>query len=240
MVVRKNNSSLIIKNSESDEEPDKRGYGKLIWPKFYGPSRPFDHWRYNPKILLITVSIGSVLIFLTGTSLYIITGMTNYFAEIYTLVFSFILPIIYWLARRRDKTSMDCYYIVKRGDLDWDLYENGMLERNYSEDAVNYISEEFNYFSNYPIVYYNIGEWHIKAIWDHVRIVAKRARELDGGEYDKDYFDTWEEGRTEYIKSCIWFFDGKDGQEDFEMERDWLKDSKRFETILHQKIKKVI
>jgi hypothetical protein len=222
----------------TEQPPDKSTYGKLVWPKFYGRSVIYQGWYRSIKIVQISVCIASPMFILLGIYLFATTGIKNIIAEGFLGLSGSFLPALFWYAYHRDMTSMDSEHMEKRGDLDWDLYENGILERHYSDESPNHILEDFDFFSKYPKVYFNVGDHNTKQIWEHIKNVARKARELDGGEYREGDF-VWDNDQNEFLKTLIWFLDGTEGQEDFELDRDCVRDLRRFESILRQKVKVV-
>jgi hypothetical protein len=211
-------------------QSDNRGYGKLIWPQFYGPSKQLSLLRFHMAALILVVLI--LLAFLVH-SLWETDRLLVVISFIFTITVFGIMISYYW-----EKTKGLYFKLVEKGALDWDLYENGILEKTLSDDETGKIDEEFDYFSDYSKVCINIGTWNEQKILERVKAAAKRARELDGGKFNEADFASSDE-RHDFIKDYIWFFDNKDGQEDFELQRACLRDQNRFESILRQKIKDV-
>ena len=125
--------------------------------------------------------------------------------------------------------------MILKGELDWDLYENGILCRYYSDTAIDNIEKKFIFYSEISKIYFNITK-------DEYSKLLKLIKE-----YDRIKCTDWKE--TDYVlneswkrefKQYIWF-EGKDGTLfENDLFKNRVRDLKRLESILRQKVKEVI
>lgn len=228
-----NNSIKITKTASTGQEQ----YGELIWPKFYGIKR----WR---KWLHLS---GKLIVFFFGAwfflfmiySLLTISSIGDRIASMIGMILGLILMAVTVIFYRKERQSPNIIPMFFRGDLDWDLYENGIFGRRCLTDFSDKIETKFFYFKDISKVFLNIDDNKSNYILDLMKNADKKDAENEGSVWNEsDYQLTIEENNL--IKECVWFIDKEANLPLFFIVKEWIKDPFRFEAILRQKVKEVI
>ncbi len=148
------------------------------------------------------------------------------------------IPVFYWVLHQRAKTSMDYEYMRRRGELDWDLHENGILAREYSAGLPGGVRAEFIAFTGVSKAYVNINGQNARLVWELAKPPARKAR-LATGEEDVGSDFQWDDNAMAQVSGFIWLIDRETGRVGLRLDRAQISDQKRLETILREKVKEV-
>jgi hypothetical protein len=209
-------------------------FGPLLWPRFYGPSVEYRKSYYERYANLVVAAAATLLFLSTGLMLFLGGGDARMGALNITIAIC--IPLFMWHLQRKARTSMDYKAMERRGSFDWDLYGNGILARNYSEEGPGHVREAFHAFADFSGVYFKVDEGNARTVWELVKAAAKHAREKDGGDYDEAEF-LWDDSTKAMVKGYIWFIDRVRVGASFELDRDQVYDLGRLESILRDRLK---
>ena len=219
------------------EEPlDETEYGKLVWPRFYGPSIEYNRAAYSKYLNLTLMVIASGLFLATGLLIFLGSGDARW--GLLNITIAIGIPVFYWWINRNARTSMDYESMRRRGDLDWDLYENGFLTREYSAAGPGHMRSAFVGFDRFSKAYVNIDRQNARVVWELAKASARKARKARSEEdVGPDFI--WDDHAEALVARSIWFVGRESGRADFRLDREQLSDPARLETVLRQKIKDV-
>jgi hypothetical protein len=215
---------------------DKSKYGTLLWPGFYGPSIEYNKSFYNKYVNNTLMILATALFLATGLLLFLGGGDVR--MGMLNLAIAIGIPVFWWAINRNSPTAMDYQSMLRRGALDWDLYENGFLTRAYSNDEPGHVHSVFFGFDRFSKAFVHIDEANAIGIWELVKAAAKKDRKEDGGEDVESDF-AWGSGARTLVRGHIWFVDKESGTIDFQLDQNELADPARLETVLRQKLKAV-
>ena len=220
----------------TETPPDKTKFGTLLYPRFFGPSVEYESSFYHKYLYITLAIIGTGLFLATGILLLSGTGISG--QATLNILIALGIPVLYLIMYRRAATSMEYEFMLRRGELDWDLYENGFLTREYSGDGPGHVRTAFVGFDVFSRAFVNINEQNAREVWELVKASPKLAkRELDGG--FKGIGLDWDGANRAAVAGRIWLVGRQTGTADFELQRDLLRDPERFESTLREKIKEV-
>jgi hypothetical protein len=210
------------------EEPlDESKYGKLIWPKFYGQNNYAK--RMMPvgyTLPLIPICFGIIMMFFPKDLDKILGSII--------LAGGIIALFIFFIRIRNVKHRHPVFWkMLRNNELEWDLYENGILAKAYSETGPNNIEERFIGYSELANVYVNVKKERVPFIFE---MIQKNSSEEDRSQ-DKIILN---DRVKNTIMNIIWFIrnDGKLHSMDKVNFRK-SSDVKKFEQVLRQKVKSV-
>lgn len=211
-------------------------YGKLIWPRFFGPSVEYARSSYNRYVMLTMTVLASGLFLATGILL--IWGGTDPRWGTLNVAIAIGIPVFYWYLQRQAQTSLEYEPLRNRGGLDWDLYENGMLTREYAEDLPGKVRTAYVGFDGLSKAYFNVDDRNARAVWELARASARRARNVGGGVFLEPDFVLDERARA-LLSRFVWLVSGETGTADIRLDRGQLADPARFEAVIRRKLKDV-
>jgi len=208
---------------------DENDFGKLIWPKFYGP-------RIGDKKREMVAMIGLAMIFLSFVILTLILMSIRYWKS-FTIMFvgiSVISILIIGAVWIRKKALKDPNIIlVKKGDLEWDIHENGIVTKYPDKNQPDGISTKFIRFDEISRVYFQTGK-------ENAHILLNMIKEMEKNKADwKELNNATNTPWTKFIADYIWLIDGNGKLIDCDIEKAWVENLERFESILRQKVKDV-
>jgi hypothetical protein len=215
---------------------DKSRYGDLLWPRFFGPSVEYARSSYNRYVMLTMTVLASGLFLATGILL--IWGGTDPRWGTLNVAIAIGIPVFYWYLRGQAQTSLEYEPLRDRGGLDWDLYENGMLTREYAEDLPGRVRTAFVPWAGLSKAYLTITDRNAPLVWELARASARKARNVDGGVFLEPDFVLDERARA-LLSRFVWLVSGETGTADLRLDRGQLSDPARFEAILRRKLKEV-
>jgi hypothetical protein len=210
-------------------------YGELVWPRFFGPS--IEYKRSASKYVTIALAVtGTGLFLATGVLLLSGTGISG--QATLNILIALGIPVLYWMMHRRARTSMEYEFMQRRGELDWDLYENGFLTREYDAEMPGRVRTAFVGFGRFSRAYVNIDRQNARLVWELAKASARKARKATSEEDVGSDFQ-WDDNAEEQVAGNIWLVDRETGRADLRLDRVRLADISRFETLLRQKVKEV-
>jgi hypothetical protein len=209
-------------------------YGKLIYPEFYGRGVDFRRSGRSGRIRTVFGMIGFNIfyIFFCWWMYQFIPYFQTRIA-IYVGISGMIIMDIYHIYHGKKVDAMPIVILNRSGELDWDLYDNGMLVKQYSEDLPGNIERKFIRFDGLAKVYINIGKNNAQEIMDAMKKMDRKRPDFKDEGYIAD--ERW----IRYFKREIQFVDNNGCVLDEEIEKEYLDDAKRFESIIRQKVKAV-
>jgi len=211
-------------------------YGKLIWPGFYGPSIEYKRSAYNKYVPITLAVVGTAGFLVTGLLLLYGTGVSG--QGVLNLLMAAGIPVFYWVLHRRARTSMDYEYMRRRGELDWDIHENGILTREYAAEMKGSVRTVFFAYSDFSKAYVNINDQNARLIWELAKPPAMKARKATSEEDVGSDFQ-WDDNAAAQVAGFIWLVDRETGRAGLRLDRAQLSDQKRLEAILREKVKEV-
>jgi len=211
-------------------------YGKLIWPGFYGPSIEYKRSAYNKYVPITLAVVGTAGFLVTGLLLLYGTGVSG--QGVLNLLMAAGIPVFYWVLHRRARTSMDYEYMRRRGELDWDIHENGILTREYAAEMKGSVRTVFFAYSDFSKAYVNINDHNARLVWELAKPPARKAR-MATGEEDVGSDFGWDDNAEAQVSGFIWLVDRETGRAGLRLDRAQLSDQKRLEAILREKVKEV-
>ena len=219
------------------KEPlDNGTFGKLVWPHFYGPSIEHRRARFSKYLNLMLMVIASGLFLATGLLLFLGGGDTRW--GMLNISIAIGIPVFYWWIDRNARTSMDYEAMQRRGELDWDLHENGFLTREYSSERQDHVRTSFIGFDRFSKAYVRIDGQNARVVWELAKDSARKARKATSEEDVGPDF-RWDENAEAMVGGFIWFVGRESGRAELRLDREQLSDPARFETILRRKLKDV-
>ena len=222
------NSFGSMKNISSAQEQ----YGNLIKNRFY--SMPYE-FRILQNISIIGLFI--IILFLVGgiLSLFIVNRFMDWVNI--GLLFVVLLMTIFTLAIyiRREQSAISFVSTFFKGDIAWDLYENGIFARK----SISYIpfkrAIKFFNFNDISKVYITLNDSNAIVVRDLIKAGEKKFDERR----NKKWNDSDSKSDNEYdkmVKGCMWFVDINGNIMPFVIVKEWLKDPIQFESILRQRV----
>jgi hypothetical protein len=143
-MVNSNNNSPGFANEIINEQEQ---YGELVWPRFYGPSAYYKYVR--------TFVLGSIILII----LFATTLMFDPLPYMKFIGVGFIGIIIiygfwaYYKIQSWKRLYPEYSSLSMAGDLDYDIYENGIIVKEYSKEKPSRILTKFIPFSNISKAY---------------------------------------------------------------------------------------
>jgi hypothetical protein len=217
--------------------PEKADTGPLLWPRFYGPSIEYTRSAFDKYVKASMAVVASALFLATGILL--ITGGTDPRWGAFNILIAAGIPVFYYVLDRNARTSMDYEAMRRRGDLDWDIHENGLLTREYAADLPGRVRAGFVSFESLSKAYFNIGPENARTVWELVKVSA-RERHQATGEEDVGSDFLWDGGVEAMVGRFVWLVDRKSGHAVLRLDRAQISDPPRLEKLLRQKLKEVV
>jgi hypothetical protein len=219
---------------------DDKDYGNSIWRGFYGPAKNFLLLGKEDLFFIIKVAGGMLaigLLFVFTAPFAADAGKQNLqkYMGYFCMAMAIVL-LVGGLVGRTIKVFMihdgEFYKLTRSGKRDWDLYENGMHSSFLSETTPGHIESRFIPFSVITKAYFNLNP-------DQIDFVIEKMKERDkkGLDFDpEDYLYTEKEKKI--FKDSVWLTTN-DQFVLYELDKHEIRDLKRFENIIRQKVKDV-
>lgn len=211
-------------------------HGELVWPRFFGPSVEYSRSAFDRYVKLLLTVLASALFLATGILL--IWGGTDPRWGALNIAIAVGIPVFYWVLGRNARTSMDYEAMRRRGDLDWDLHEKGILTREYAAGLPGRVRTGFVAFDGLSKAYFNIGPENARIVWELAKVSA-RDRHRATGEEDVGSDFLWDGGAEEMVARFVWLVGRESGRADLRLDRAQMADPERLERILREKLREV-
>lgn len=232
MEVSKTNNTLGFANPIHSSQQQ---YGVLLWSQFYGPLVGEKKDIYHLRRALI-FGLSTLMVIMIILMIFIVIQPDDIFKVIMLGIgISFIIFMLtYAFIRIRKTNKLPIVSLIKQGRLEWDLYEKGILTRNFDENLVDNIKEEFINFDNISKIYFHNNKMNSKKILSLIKAVEKKnAKEFKDSDYILD--EEW----LHYINNIIWLVDTKGELINHQLEKAAVVDLSRLDELLKQKVANV-
>ena len=216
---------------------DESRYGKLVQAKFYFDCGIGKYSKTDRFIRESVMMSGLGFIFFTGFFFLFYLGLTIPGLTLGTagLVGGVIGAYVHIRETGGNPLNTDWYSMSRQGLFGWDLYENGILTRYYSEDRPGLTRRGFYHFNAMSKVYMTMNERNVGVIWDLLE-EEKRKYCLEKGE-DNDQEETASDDEMKrFIRESVWFVKESGELSDLVMDRTGFEDLCGFETFLRKKL----
>ena len=215
---------------------DAHDRGPLTWPRFYGPSIEYGRSAWNRYGLLAISAVAFVLFLVTGILL--LHGSADSGQAVLNLLIAAGIPVFVWAVRRSARTSMDPEAMHRRGDLDWDLHEKGILVREYDGGLPGRVRASFVPFESLSRAYVKMSQQSAREVWELAKDTAWKARKASSEE-DAGADFRWDDKSRSMVEGSIWLVGRESGRVELRLVRGQLADAERFEALLRKNVKDV-
>jgi hypothetical protein len=156
MVV--NAQSTWLSEEKKNDIPVHEQYGKLITARFYGPAATMKKHNIFNIFIIITGPLGIIAFLLYPLFIVHVLG--------YIILSLFICFIFFILVQQFQDSRQDPVYrnLKNKGTLDYDLYENGILEKTFTKNTPGNIVINFIPFRNISEVIFSTHKNNLKYI----------------------------------------------------------------------------
>ena len=186
----------------SSVDPQEQ-YGKLIVSRFYGPAADF---RVGIAFLSVAYSL---IVLLIISYLMSSNNSDQIIGRILLILLLCGFLLMFWKINKQYREAPKYHSLELKGKLDWDLYENGMLIKGFTDESSYQLVTAFLPFNNISEIYISrekdiitelIKKIHLKEKSDSIQSIAPTQIDLKAIEWVQKYVWVFYNGKPMAMK----------------------------------------